>query len=79
MAELKPCPFCGGKAFYHTVSIFSGHNDVGYYFSIKCEACGIEYPTRGAISISMYRGEITYTKDDRKELAAKWNTRQEEA
>lgn len=38
--ELKPCPFCGGKAEYETVStrhVFKKY--IGFY--IKCTECGV--------------------------------------
>lgn len=36
MAELKPCPFCGGKAFL-------SHDQTGLGASyIRCEKCGLE-------------------------------------
>jgi len=35
MPELLPCPFCGGKAVYHSLNLNSGRS----YYSLIC-ACG---------------------------------------
>lgn len=42
--ELKPCPFCGGKAMFFTIVNKSSHSDVGVMFKIKCMKCGTELP-----------------------------------
>lgn len=42
--ELKPCPFCGGKADFKTKSNLSSHSEVGFDFTIKCRECDIEIP-----------------------------------
>ena len=36
MAELKPCPFCGGKAYVYT----SGNESCGFFEEIICKKCG---------------------------------------
>lgn len=38
MAELKPCPFCGGEAFKY----FSGNPSCGYFLEIICKNCGCQ-------------------------------------
>ena len=35
MAELKPCPFCGGKAFHYF--FFDGFHDYGRVECTKCK------------------------------------------
>ena len=42
--ELKPCPFCGGKAMFLTITNKSSHSAVGVMFKIKCMKCGTEFP-----------------------------------
>lgn len=35
MAELKPCPFCGGRARIKKLVVFQG-------FAVTCEKCGAD-------------------------------------
>lgn len=42
--SLKPCPFCGGKAMFLTITNMSSHSAVGVMFKIKCMKCGTELP-----------------------------------
>ena len=44
MAELKPCPFCGGEAKFKTISNNSSHRCVGFSFEIECTKCNLHYP-----------------------------------
>lgn len=41
MTELKPCPFCGGKADYFADRIFCMNN--AFLQGIKCKKCGGAY------------------------------------
>lgn len=76
MIELKECPFCGGKAIFRTKSTITGSANVGFYFSIKCEKCGLEYPEHGAVTLLLNEeGTVSFIKDDRYELAVRWNSR----
>lgn len=39
-SELKPCPFCGGKAvLLHTEGIY----ELSHFF-VTCNSCGVETP-----------------------------------
>jgi Lar family restriction alleviation protein len=43
MAELKPCPFCGGEAkVYDHFRIARGKT--WNYFRVGCEECGLRFP-----------------------------------
>ena len=68
MSELKPCPFCGGKA----IQVSGEYRDGGYqeYTShVKCECCG---------SVSQRITESS-TLPAVEEIAAEaWNTRAEQ-
>jgi Lar family restriction alleviation protein len=43
MTELKPCPFCGGKASYDNDV---GNNDEYFVEWVECQECGIQTPRR---------------------------------
>lgn len=79
MAELKPCPFCGGKGEFETKT--SGYqNDskiIGFY--IKCNKCKLEQPKRYEIRVSLgINGEIITDLDQRKDAVDAWNNRKNE-
>lgn len=38
MADLKPCPFCGGKAFVY----YSGSPSNGSFAEVICRECGCQ-------------------------------------
>ena len=40
MAELKPCPFCGGHASARTEWMSDGHK----YLAVVCSKCGVIMP-----------------------------------
>lgn len=65
--ELKPCPFCGGKAEYIINSNYERCTTHGWKFGIKCTSC---------MTVDLKpNGEIVFAKDDRKKAADMWNRR----
>lgn len=40
MTDLKPCPFCGGRAEWQTDT---GPMDEGYWEYIECQNCGAKH------------------------------------
>ena len=72
MAELLPCPFCGGEAH---IGIDQDGEMYKEWFTAYCDNCGAEIKDHRKF---MCCGE---TKDDKEvkyielELANKWNTR----
>ena len=62
ISELKPCPFCGGKAKISEMDI--GDCNPKTYYSVSCgtEGCWV------------YENQ-DYWEDDTKEVADRWNTR----
>lgn len=81
MAELKPCPFCGGKAIFKATALQKSGDNVGYDFNIECYGCGATLrEARGIAYIKLqHDGSATVTNDKSLEIAARaWNRRTEE-
>lgn len=83
MAELKPCPFCGGEAavfcerkvkllYAVSMPIFAIECRVG------CEKCGIYFRQNSVISQAEYRAPVT-NRDRYEEAAEAWNRRADNA
>ena len=43
MAELKPCPFCGGEAYIREHTRIAKPRRYTY-FRVGCEECGLRFP-----------------------------------
>ena len=43
MSELKPCPFCGGKATIKTISRGYGSNGFTEAYNVGCDNCKIYF------------------------------------
>ena len=76
--ELKPCPFCGGKAYieqtgYGTADFSSARLS----FAIRCKKCGASAPNaNGYIAMKLSsNGELNFWHDDRNPAIAAWNRR----
>ena len=79
MAELKHCPFCGGKAEFVTNSSGYQNDSRLIGFHIKCTKCGIEHQKRYEVRVSLGRnGEIVTDLDQRKDAVDAWNKRKTE-
>ena len=66
MTELKPCPFCGGEAYFLT----SWHvkNTAFDSIGVECKSCGAQ-----PYQIRVYEG--TDLEKKREAAAKKWNRR----
>lgn len=75
--ELKPCPFCGGKAKFVVKSTESGNGKVGFGFAIQCSKCHLTHPnTVDAVRMSFNEnGEIEIVDDGRGFAKSEWNRR----
>lgn len=73
---LNPCPFCGGKAKFVTISNNSNHFTVGFDFEIKCEKCGVGMPRGYTLSLELGEsGEVVTEHDERDIAVNEWNQR----
>ncbi len=69
MAEIKPCPFCGGEIIRINAYGFG-------YYSVECLGCGVE--TARYKSVSKYlEGNLSFEEKARKAIEAieAWNRR----
>ena len=79
MAELLPCPFCGGKASFFTKADVARGTTRGWEFGIYCTNCSVTTPkTNYVLEIQLGNlGEITEIIDEREKAITAWNTRTE--
>lgn len=76
--ELKRCPFCGGYARYVTTGTINQGHGAGVKFIIRCERCGVRFPSTGERTVKVElkeTGELVLTLDERAEAANDWNRR----
>ena len=80
--ELKPCPFCGGKAKVAQSGcevMQTNRDSVRFDFSVRCRKCGATAPgADGYVSANLSEnGELNVWHDDRLFAIAAWNRRAE--
>jgi len=78
--ELKPCPFCGGKAAIKQSGIevmATNRDSVRFDFSIRCVNCNATAPgAYGYISANLSRtGDLNIWHDERPSAIEAWNRR----
>ena len=78
MTELKPCPFCGSKAYFERWS--SGKNESGaatYSFYIRCEKCGLYFPKTAFSVLVEITNELKVSADfsEAEKAIEAWNRR----
>ena len=81
MAELKPCPFCGGTDIRYSLKV-TGHFDVRYHAAMYCNEChcyGARTLTK-FVPHDYYKGRTAIENDaEVKEMAERaWNRRAED-
>lgn len=69
--ELKPCPFCGGKA-HHTRSGLDERFGYADRHEIACAGCGLR---RSAIDDQNPKGGYALNGSGKPKVVAAWNTR----
>lgn len=77
--ELKPCPFCGGKAVFfvksHTTSEMKSYWRIGVY----CTKCNLTSPKLYGLTLALgTNAEIKTIEDERQRALDDWNWRKDE-
>lgn len=67
MAELKPCPFCGGEARFEAEQICYGHGEYLKNHFVRCKICGAKSPSETEYYLN--------SNDCKVIVRDKWNTR----
>lgn len=78
MNELKPCPFCGGKASIQQTAYGTTDNaSCRLSFAIRCTKCDATAPNAsGYVAINlMSDGSLNLWNDDREKAVKAWNRR----
>ena len=77
MAELKPCPFCGGKAGFRKLENYTTSDSVGYEFNITCSVCRATIP--GTKEVVLFKlsadGSVSIAGKGLERSAEVWNRR----
>ena len=69
--QLKPCPFCGGKASVGEVSYGGGSNyDCGWRLVVECENCKVQMKGADISWLGIDSCEIQV-----RDIVEKWNKR----
>ena len=82
MSDLKPCPFCGGKAVFEQSECGRAErSSVVIRFSVRCGKCGTSAATSyGNIFINLSKtGDLNVWCDEREKAVSSWNRRDYEA
>lgn len=74
--ELKPCPFCGGKAEFKTILTGCVNNAREFGFKIRCVNCGTTIPKTYQLIINLdSKGLMEVLTDERQAAVDDWNRR----
>lgn len=74
--QLKPCPFCAGKAMFKLIYVDTQFNVAKFRFAIMCSKCGTEYQKEYECNTCLGSdGELFMGKDERAQAISDWNRR----
>lgn len=75
--ELKPCPFCGGRAKFLVKTYRSNGTHRGWDFGVYCSQCDITLSrTDYKLDVDFNNnGELEVLQDDRPNAVEAWNRR----
>ncbi len=74
--ELKPCPFCGGKAKFRPITSSIHGANRGFLFRIECSGCGATLPKQYELEyIFTELGGLKAVVDERETAIKSWNRR----
>lgn len=74
--ELKPCPFCGGKAKFKIATSSSTSMQKGFRFNIACSKCRASFPKTYEVEHTLAENGDMIAITDEREMAVKaWNRR----
>lgn len=75
-SELKPCPFCGGKAVFNVIQNEIDYKTIQIDYNIKCDDCSVSTADAYRMSLKMESdGNIKILADSRSKAVASWNRR----
>ncbi|MGN0686815.1 MAG: Lar family restriction alleviation protein [Oscillospiraceae bacterium] len=79
--ELKPCPFCGGKAYLEEYSLkeIPALRNTRYHkaHKIGCKSCQIYFLEKSILTVDY--GELKFIENGLEKCLNKWNKRSDNA
>ena len=74
--ELKPCPFCGGEAYFDVNSLHKRGEEIGWDYHVLCRSCYAGNRKMHTTAVTLCEnGDIIVVEDGREEAVAEWNGR----
>lgn len=75
MAELKPCPFCGGEAKMICLSSVNDTDGISKIFQIVCDHCDTKQDAFKISAIIRNNGTFEFDNTGKVKAIEKWNRR----
>ena len=78
--ELKPCPFCGGKAVFYVKSHTASEMKSYWHIGVYCTKCNLTSPKLYSLTLALgTNAEIQTIEDERQHAVDDWNRRADNA